>query len=149
MRTCNRCGEQKPLESFAWHRKALGQRQHHCRNCQKEIGRAHYLANRERYIELEAKRKKVRNEKRMRLLIEYLRRHPCADCREADPLVLEFDHLFDKSFNVSNGFSGRRWEDVQAEMAKCDVVCANCHRRRTAERHSHVRAMLLGRLPVA
>ncbi|CAN5473467.1 hypothetical protein BH20ACT15_BH20ACT15_02450 [soil metagenome] len=32
-------------------------------------------------------------------------------------------------------------------MSKCDVVCANCHRRRTARRHGHIRAIVLGVLP--
>jgi hypothetical protein len=142
-RRCNRCGELKPLDTFAWHRKASGQRQHHCRECQKVIGREHYLANRQRYIEMEARRKKARNEQRMRQLIEFLREHPCVDCGESDPLVLEFDHLENKRFNVSQGFAGRNWQTIVEEMAKCEVVCANCHRRRTALRHGHVRAVLL------
>jgi hypothetical protein len=142
-RRCNRCGELKPLESYAWHRKAAGQRQHHCRRCQSVIGREHYTANRERYIELEAQRKRARNQKRMRQLIDFLRANPCVDCGESDPLVLEFDHLGNKRFNISQGFSGRNWQSVLEEMAKCEVVCANCHRRRTAHRRGHVRAILI------
>jgi len=137
----------KPLEEFAWHRKALGQRQHHCRDCQAVIGREHYGANRQKYIEMEAQRK-ARNEKRMRLLVEFLQSNPCADCGEPDPIVLEFGHLGDKRFNVSQGFSGRNWKSILSEMEKCDVVCANCHRRRTARRHGHVRAAVVGKLSV-
>jgi hypothetical protein len=107
------------------------------------IGREHYEANRQRYIDMEARRKRTRNEQRMAQLIEFLRANPCADCGERDPLVLEFDHLGNKEFNISKGFSGRNWQSILDEMAKCEVVCANCHRRRTARRHEHVRAVLL------
>jgi hypothetical protein len=63
----------------------------------------------------------------------YKSTHPCTDCGEADPVVLEFDHLGGKDFNLSTGGS-RSLTLVIAEIQKCEVVCANCHRRRTAVR---------------
>jgi hypothetical protein len=77
------------------------------------------------------------------LLIEFFRTHPCVDCGETDPLVLEFDHLGDKRFTISHNFSGRNWQSILKEMEKCDVVCANCHRRRTARQFGHLRAVLV------
>jgi hypothetical protein len=68
------------------------------------------------------------------LLVEFLRAHPCVDCGEADVMVLEFDHLADKSFPIAQGLRDRFWSDIVAEISKCDVVCANCHCRRTAQR---------------
>jgi hypothetical protein len=67
-------------------------------------------------------------------VIEYLTGHPCIDCGEADPFVLEFDHVKGpKRRNicdiVSMGWSLATLED---EIAKCVVRCANCHRRKTA-----------------
>ena len=61
----------------------------------------------------------------------------CADCGEHFedcPGVLDFDHLpgFVKSFNISSPVG--TLAEVLAEVAKCEVVCANCHRRRTAKR---------------
>jgi hypothetical protein len=151
-RRCSRCQALKDVEAFAWHRKALGQRQPYCRQCQSEYGKAHYAANRRRYIEQEARRKRARAEQRMRFLIEYFRSRPCADCGETDPLVLEFDHLKDKRFDIGAGLPDRNWDALLREMEKCEVVCANCHRRRTARRLGSVRALLvdemLGREPV-
>lgn len=46
-------------------------------------------------------------------------------------MVLEFDHLGDKQFTTARRFRYLKWETVLAEMEKCDLVCANCHRRRT------------------
>ena len=75
----------------------------------------------------------------------YFRDHPCVDCGETDPIVLEFDHLGDKSFCIGTGFRDRNWQSVLDEIAKCDVVCANCHRRRTARRGGFARAVVAQR----
>ena len=59
----------------------------------------------------------------------------CTDCGVKNPIVLDFDHLKDKRYNVSrmihDGFS---WAAIKKEIAKCEVVCANCHRVRTYNR---------------
>jgi L-lysine 2,3-aminomutase len=59
----------------------------------------------------------------------------CADCGEKNHIVLDFDHLRDKKYNVSrmihDGFS---WKAILKEIKKCEVVCANCHRIRTHNR---------------
>ena len=75
-------------------------------------------------------------------LLAYLLEHPCIDCGEADPVVLEFDHregerkLFNIGESIRRSYGLAR---VQAEVAKCDVRCANCHRRKTYRDagHSH------------
>ena len=78
---------------------------------------------------------------RTQFLLEYFKTHPCLDCGERDPVVLEFDHLRDKLFDISAALIQRRWSAVLAEIAKCEVVCANCHRRRTARRRGALRAV--------
>jgi hypothetical protein len=145
MRRCGRCNEEKSVEDFAWRRRARGQRDNYCRPCRAAYHREHYLANKERYIALAGQRKKALIEERTQYLVTFLREHPCVDCGEADPLVLEFDHLRDKKFAISAGLQGRRWQDVLDEIAKCEVVCANCHRRRTAMRGGFARAAVAQR----
>jgi len=56
------------------------------------------------------------------------------DCSESDVRVLEFDHLGDKLADVSALVRASSLAKIQAEVAKCDVVCANCHRIRTRTR---------------
>ncbi len=68
---------------------------------------------------------------------EHFRGHPCVDCGESDVRVLEFDHLVgsDKRNDVAALVAGcGRWSDVVAEIEKCVVRCANCHRRVTSTR---------------
>ena len=52
----------------------------------------------------------------------------CVDCGETDRVVLHFDHVRgEKVCSPSNCAPGPK---LDAELAKCDVRCANCHRRR-------------------
>lgn len=62
---------------------------------------------------------------------------PCADCGVQYPYyVMEFDHLDadSKEFNVSAGVTSKSFARLMAEIAKCEVVCANCHAERTHQR---------------
>ncbi|MFE5699991.1 hypothetical protein [Rhodococcus koreensis] len=65
----------------------------------------------------------------------------CVDCGyKGHPAALEFDHLpeHEKKFTISQRIAANVDREVLlAEMAKCDVVCANCHRVRTFERADH------------
>jgi tRNA G26 N,N-dimethylase Trm1 len=63
---------------------------------------------------------------------EFLLVHPCTDCGEKDVRVLEFDHRKNKIRGVGEMIIGHfSWKRIMAEIKKCDVRCANCHRRRT------------------
>lgn len=68
---------------------------------------------------------------------------PCLDCnRQFNPWVMQFDHrdtttkLCEVSRLVKNG---RTLKEVQDEILKCDLVCANCHAERTHKRRLNVR----------
>jgi hypothetical protein len=74
------------------------------------------------------------------VVMEYLNDHPCADCGERDVVVLEFDHVRGKRIGISRlMLSGGSIRVLMEEIAKCDVVCANCHRRRTYMRSGSYR----------
>ena len=141
-RRCGRCNKVKPLADFNWRRKGRGQRDNLCRDCRSAYKREHYRANKQRYIDQARERKQLLALERTTYLIEYFRTHPCVDCGEPDAVVLEFDHLRDKEFEVAQALPYRSWKSILDEIAKCEVVCANCHRRRTARRRGSLRAVL-------
>lgn len=67
-------------------------------------------------------------------LLEFLSTKACTDCGERDPIVLDFDHRQqnDKFKIVAKMLSGHYgWQSIEKEIKKCDIRCANCHRRRT------------------
>lgn len=79
--------------------------------------------------------------------LEFLRRSrrvPCADCgRTFEPYQMDFDHRTpaEKSFNVTAGRAMLMSRDrLMAEIAKCDIVCANCHAMRTYAQQSKLAA---------
>jgi hypothetical protein len=70
------------------------------------------------------------------LLSAYLATHPCVDCGEKDPIVLAFHHRnpaekLGAVVDLITRLQSNRTV-LLAEIAKCDVLCANCHLRRHA-----------------
>lgn len=99
-----------------------------------DYSRAYYERNKDRIKAQAAEANKRKRIQHRQNIHAYLLAHPCVDCGEADPIVLEFDHRdpVEKSFDISTAASTTwKWETIEAEIAKCDVRCCNCHRRRT------------------
>ena len=129
-KVCCTCKELKPLTDFNKRKTAKDGRQWSCRECNK----AYHYANWDRHMVQIRARSKERIARNQRFVIEYLRTHPCVDCGESDLVVLEFDHLRDQVSGISRMIRNSELARIIDEIAKCDVVCANCHRRRTAQR---------------
>jgi hypothetical protein len=142
MKRCARCGEEKPTSEFSWKDRERGRLMSYCRPCVAANSREHYAANKPSYAVRTKRRKWQQRANRSNFLVEYFKSHPCADCGETDPLVLEFDHLRDKEFDIGHEFTSRPWDEVLAEIEKCEAVCANCHRRRTARRGGYLRLVM-------
>ena len=131
LKRCVTCHQERPLSDFNRRRAAHDGLQSRCRSCSKEW----YLANRDAHmakVGLRNARVRLANQA---LLGAYLLEHPCVDCGETDVRCLEFDHEdpAEKVMEVTRMVAHRyAWTLVLAEIAKCSIRCANCHRRRTA-----------------
>lgn len=122
MRLCPKC----------W-RTYKGNRRSYCPDCQSEYCKAHYRRNKKKHN----KRRYLNNIKyrnRNRKFINSLKKK-CFDCNRKYPsYVLDFDHRDPKlkSFMISHAVErAYSLEVIKSEIAKCDLVCANCHRIRT------------------
>jgi hypothetical protein len=142
LRSCRVCREAKPLTEFPFRSLVRQTRQWICLSCQRAYTKQWYHRNRKKQIAA-AYVRRVRQAKNLgRRIRDYLIDHPCVDCGESDPDVLDFDHLRHKRDDVSRlVHTAVSWELVAAEIAKCEVRCANCHRRRTAAVGGYYRAI--------
>jgi hypothetical protein len=101
---------------------------------QRESARKHYARNSEAI-----QKRTVKNNRLIRLrnkiYIDGVKgTNPCADCGVSyPPYIMQFDHIVDgKRGNVADmARSGFSIENLKAEIAKCELVCANCHAERT------------------
>ena len=130
---CDLCKVPQSLFAFNRNRHKSDGLNSICRSCSNANSKRYYRQNAEKHkavVKVRRFRVITGNRKQLR---DYLLTHPCVDCDEDDPDVLEFDHVRGiKRTEVTKLAScGAAWSTVEAEIAKCEVRCANCHRRRT------------------
>lgn len=134
---CITCHKLKNIDDFNKHKSRGIQNQ--CRSCRAEYNRKHYRNNIEIYKNRNSEsRKRLRREAQL-FIWNYLLSHPCP-CGESNPVVLEFDHLdpSKKSFPIGGSAShGKPIELLKEEISKCQVLCANCHRKKTAKQRNY------------
>ena len=86
------------------------------------------------------KSEKLSIAKQKAYLAQYLRdlktSTPCVDCRINYPYyVMDFDHVRGtKQANVAELINTLSKKKIDLEIAKCEIVCSNCHRIRTHHR---------------
>lgn len=156
-RTCHRCHKVKRFSEF--YRKAsnwAGVR-HECKECcRKDAARKHARdpealkksiatwreSNPERY-EGSQRARRAKHKAELREWVDELRSGPCSDCGKVYPVVcMDFDHVDarGKRFAVSAALMiGAPSDVVKEEIARCELVCSNCHRVRTAVRYKMAR----------
>jgi len=134
MKICTKCKRDLEIEDFDWKFKDI-KRKSRCKSCVAEYSKEHYKANAEKHKKIviaHSKRYVLRNRT---YVYNYLKQHPCS-CGESDPVALDFDHIDPntKIDTISNmaGSSGSL-ERLKREIAKCIILCSNCHRKKTAK----------------
>lgn len=132
---CSKCKNVFSIEDFHLKSKKTGKRSSHCKKCQNAYCKAHYNQNKQYY-----KDKAIRNGRTYAGYVNSLKKKPCLDCKQTfHPCQMDFDHVRDKVESISvavlNGWSKPR---LDSEIAKCDLVCSNCHRLRTWQRRQPV-----------
>ena len=145
---CCTCHQLRPLTDFNVPAAARDGLQSRCR----DGSRQWYVANRDTHRAEVRRRSAAIKREYKRRIGEHLQANPCVDCGEDDVRVLDFDHLdaAEKRTEVAKLVNaGGRWSDIELEIAKCAVRCANCHRRVTSDRGQDWRAVLAADLRIA
>ena len=136
MKQCSICKEFKNESCFNKQTSRPDGLQTVCKVCNAVRGKQWYEENRTARRAALARQKEERK-KEVREYLNELKSVPCVDCRQRfNPWQMDFDHLSNKKFDVAFGYAnGYAFSRIKEEVSKCEVVCANCHRQRTYERH--------------
>jgi hypothetical protein len=142
MKFCPRCKETKALDDF--YRKKGRRAGSYCKPCQHAYVREHYKRTSATYNARRYALHLTYTKRNRRLVLEQLAQHPCVDCNESDIVVLDFDHVRGtKHGDISRLIvGGTSVQTLRAEIDKCVVRCANCHRRKTALERGSYRTQL-------
>jgi hypothetical protein len=133
MKMCPQCGEEKDISEFA--RKGVDRLQSWCKPCTNKRNSRMYRESPHIKTRLLAA-----NKERKRGLDRILKEQkdvPCFDCGMRFPAeCMDFDHRegVEKKFNISQASRRYGLPSILEEIAKCEVVCSNCHRIRTKRR---------------
>lgn len=130
-KTCSKCKEVKPLDSFPPRKRSKDGRDGWCRPCHNISTKK----SRERSPEALARSRQatIDRRERHRVWLREQKSKPCTDCGRRHPYpIMRFDHLPGtvKVVGINMGIAAKR-ETLEAEMAKCDLVCTMCHDYRT------------------
>ena len=125
-RICTVCKTQKDENEF--HRKSKFKYTGRCFVCNNNRTFHNYY-----YSETAKLKRELRIAKRLEI-INKAKSQPCMDCGQKFPEeCMDFDHRENKLYTIAN-MKGNKIEKLIEEIAKCDIVCANCHRTRTKNR---------------
>jgi hypothetical protein len=134
MKTCTICKENKEESEFYLKKGEL--RQSKCKSCSKSYNKQHYLKDKQKYLERALKRN-ARYREELKNFADTLKNGPCIDCKKTyPPYVMDFDHINgQKEANISQMVvASCSKAKILKEVAKCELVCPNCHRERTYKR---------------
>jgi hypothetical protein len=138
MKVCSKCKQNKCDTDFS--KRAYGKSglQSWCKECHHIVDKIRQKTHKKKTADKQFhKRRKLEHRQ---FIFDYLNEHPCIDCGESDPVVLEFDHRENKLFGIGSVQGpGTSRERITKEIAKCDVRCVNCHRRKTAKERGYFR----------
>lgn len=126
MKNCSKCHVSKVEEEFSKNKSKKDGLSSECKQCHRLVRNKYYAQNRD----AEKSRVKAGKLKKAQWRDDLKSGLSCKLCREDHPAVLQFHHLdpSQKDFEVSNAIRmGFSKEKIVAEIAKCVVLCANCH----------------------
>ena len=122
MKKCYRCTKNKPIDQF-------DKNQDWCKKCRKEYHAALWRDSKKHRDRVSARRERIRQENKE--FIISIKSVPCADCGgNFHHAAMDLHHLENKKDNIARLLTYKR-ETLLKEIAKCIVLCSNCHRVRT------------------
>ena len=127
-KVCTKCKRELPFDNFRWKNKSQNLKHSQCKECQKVQEKQHYQNSKER--QQSVKSTAIFQKERNIMLVEQAKSCGCKKCGEKRSYVLDFHHINaeDKINVIAHMIKSSGEKTLIEELAKCDVLCANCHR---------------------
>ena len=131
MKKCSKCKTDKELTEFSKNKTRKDGLNSACKVCHRQLVNAHYDKKPQYY-----KDKALKSKQEWYAWLRTQKERPCLDCGVAYPYyVMEYDHVRGtKIADISQILKKGSGKQLKDELAKCELVCANCHRFRTFKR---------------
>jgi hypothetical protein len=141
---CPTCSTLKSTADFSRDRARPDGLGSQCKECKRIVQKNWYSRNKARHVANVARHRRTAETEIIKRILQYLKRHPCVDCGETNPVLREFDHVRGVKVNsICNLISrGVGWGKIEAEINKCEVRCCRCHRLKTAEQFGYRKLLL-------
>ena len=130
LKQCTKCGEWKEETEFSWKNKSEGKRHSQCKECRRQKDRVYYEQNSERKNKIRSRSREHRKNIKD-FILNYKKQCSCTICGDSRWYVLDFHHIdpTQKENTIARMTSNKsNLNDIQKEVDKCIVLCANCHR---------------------
>lgn len=129
MKTCCTCHIELDESNFNKNKSRKDGLNSICRICSNARSKRYYQENTEKHKEVIGKRNKIIRKELIRKVNE-IKAAGCSFCSEKEVCCMDFHHLSNKEDNIANMLRvGRKFSDIEEEIKKCVLLCANCHRK--------------------
>lgn len=148
MKVCTKCKENLPDSSYnikKINKNGTLQKQSICIECNKIYQKEHYVKNKEKYY-LKARNWENEYKKNVYSVLMEMTKDGCVKCGEKHFACLQFDHIErdKKTSNISTMIRDTKKIDlILEEIKKCNILCANCHAKKTAEQFGWYKSLEL------
>lgn len=130
IKVCRKCGDPKPIDDFHKCAKNKDGKHSYCKKCSVLGATAWYVDNKGDPELASRLQKYGKKQTVIRSIINAFKASKkCVNCPEDDPCCLDFHHLENKKDTVSEMIERKNLRKIVAEINKCVLVCANCHRK--------------------
>lgn len=121
---CTKCKQEKPISEFNKNKYKKDGLQSECKECHNKLYKKYYYNNKDKFRD-----RSKRNRKEIRDFLNNIKQKGCSICGETDIACLDFHHLSDKKYNISELVNSENLNKIKEELNKCIILCANCHRK--------------------
>lgn len=134
LRLCTLCDTPRPLSEFNKSRTRSEKLRAHCKSCERSAATDFYKKNPEPYKRRAYAARRKMTKQNMEIAAQIKRDSGCVSCGEKTVCTLDFHHVIGSSSVKKGGMPVGRAANYsvkkfRAELAKCVVLCANCHRK--------------------